>query len=48
MALALLSIDPARFGMAGIFAVIFVTGIAAGFQRPANTAFEAQVIPAST
>src|SRR4051794_26380487 len=45
LALAVLSLDPARFGMAGIFAVIFVTGIAAGFQRPANTAFEAQVIP---
>ncbi len=45
VALALLSIDPTRFGMAGIFAAIFVTGIAAGFQRPANTAFEAQVIP---
>jgi MFS family permease len=45
VALALLSIDPTRFGMAGILAVIFVTGIAAGFQRPANTAFEAQVIP---
>jgi MFS family permease len=45
VALALLSLDPARFGLAGIFGVIFVTGIAAGFQRPANTAFEAQVIP---
>lgn len=43
--LAMLSLDPMRFGMAGIFAAIFVTGIAAGFQRPANTAFEAQVIP---
>jgi MFS family permease len=31
--------------MAGIFAVIFVTGICAGFQRPASTAFEVQVIP---
>jgi len=45
VALALLSLDPARFGLAGIFAVIFVTGVAGGFQRPANTAFEAQVIP---
>jgi MFS family permease len=45
VALALLSVDPSRFGMAGIFAVVFVTGIAAGFQRPASTAFEAQVIP---
>jgi MFS family permease len=45
VALALLSLDPSRFGMAGIFAVVFVTGIAAGFQRPASTAFEVQVIP---
>ena len=45
VALALLSMDPSRFGMAGIFAVVFVTGIAAGFQRPASTAFEVQVIP---
>ncbi len=45
IALALLSLDPSRFGMAGIFAVVFVTGICAGFQRPASTAFEVQVIP---
>ncbi len=45
VALALLSLDPSRFGMAGIYAVVFVTGVAAGFQRPANVAFEAQVIP---
>ena len=45
VALALLSLNPSRFGMAGIFAVVFVTGICAGFQRPASTAFEVQVIP---
>ena len=45
LALAWLSVDPTRFGLAGIFAVIFVTGIASGFLRPASTAFEAQVIP---
>ncbi len=45
LALAWLSVDPTRFGLAGIFAVIFVTGIASGFMRPASTAFEAQVIP---
>lgn len=45
LGLAALSLDPARFGLAGIFAVIFVTGIAAGLQRPAYTAFEVQVIP---
>src|SRR5262245_471695 len=44
-ALALLSVDPERFGLAGILAVIFVTGIASGFQRPASTAFEVNVIP---
>jgi len=45
LALALLSLDPARFGLAGILAVVFVTGVASGFQRPASTAFEVQVIP---
>jgi MFS family permease len=29
----------------GILAVIFVTGVASGFERPALSAFEAQVIP---
>jgi MFS family permease len=29
----------------GILAIIFVTGIASGFERPALSAFEAQVIP---
>jgi MFS family permease len=32
-------------GLIGILAVIFVTGIASGFERPALSAFEAQVIP---
>ncbi len=32
-------------GLLPILAVIFVTGIASGFERPAHTAFEAQVIP---
>lgn len=31
--------------LVGILAVIFVTGIASGFERPALWAFEAQVIP---
>jgi MFS family permease len=43
--LGLLSLDPTRFGLLGIFAAIFVVGMAAGFQRPALTALEAQVIP---
>ncbi len=34
-------------GLLGILAVIFVTGIASGFERPALSAFEAQVIPRS-
>jgi MFS family permease len=43
-ALALLSLDPA-LTLVPILAVIFVTGLASGFERPALTAFEAQVIP---
>jgi MFS family permease len=31
--------------LVGILAVIFVTGVASGFERPALTAFEAQIIP---
>ena len=45
LGLAVLSLDPSRFGLAGIFGVIFVTGIASGLQRPAYSAFEVQVIP---
>lgn len=45
LALALLSLDPGRFGLGGIYAVIFATGIASGLQRPAYSAFEVQVIP---
>src|SRR6185369_3602649 len=33
--------------LAGILAVIFVTGVASGFERPALTALEAQVVPRS-
>ena len=40
----LLSRDPA-LSLAPILGVIFVTGMASGFERPALTAFEAQVIP---
>jgi MFS family permease len=32
-------------GLVGILAVIFATGVASGFERPALTALEAQVIP---
>src|SRR6478735_604638 len=44
VALALLSLD-AALTLLPILAVIFVTGLASGFERPALTAFEAQVIP---
>jgi MFS family permease len=43
-ALAALSLDPGLM-LLPILAVIFVTGLASGFERPALTAFEAQVIP---
>src|SRR3954454_1325793 len=43
-ALAVLSLDPA-LTLLPILAVIFITGLASGFERPALTAFEAQVIP---
>ncbi len=45
LALALISLDPATLGLGGILAVVFLIGVAAGFERPALTAFEAQVIP---
>jgi len=44
LALALLSLNEA-LTLLPILAVIFVTGLASGFERPALTAFEAQVIP---
>ena len=43
-ALGLLAADGAS-GILPILAVVFVTGIGSGFERPALTAFEAQVIP---
>jgi MFS family permease len=44
LALAVLARDPA-LSLTPILAVIFVTGIASGVERPALSAFEAQVIP---
>src|SRR4029079_7014833 len=44
VALAVLSLDEA-LPLWPILGVIFVTGLASGFERPALTAFEAQVIP---
>ncbi len=42
--LAVLSATGA-LALAGILAVIFATGVASGFERPALTALEAQVVP---
>ena len=45
LTLTLLSLDPAGASFVGILAVVFLIGVAAGFERPALVAFEAQVIP---
>ena len=45
LALAVMSLQPETLGLAGILGVVFLIGVAAGFERPALTAFEAQVIP---
>jgi MFS family permease len=45
LALAWLSLDPDNVAFGGILAVVFLIGVAAGFERPALTAFETQVIP---
>jgi MFS family permease len=45
LVLALISLDPHAVGLLGILAVVFLIGVAAGFERPALAAFEAQVIP---
>lgn len=37
--------DTDAFGLLGILVVIAITGIASGFERPALSAFEAQIIP---
>jgi MFS family permease len=44
--LALIAADDAdRFGLAAILILIFASGVAGGFSRPAMSAFEQQVIP---
>jgi MFS family permease len=45
LVLMLMSLDPAGISLAGILAVVFLIGVAAGFERPAMVAFETQVIP---
>ncbi|MEI6438407.1 MAG: MFS transporter [Candidatus Omnitrophota bacterium] len=44
-ALLLLSLENTPYTIAGLYGVIFLTGIARGFADPASTAFEAQVVP---
>jgi MFS family permease len=48
VAFAVFSLDPARFGLLSMYAVVFVAGLARGFGDPAASAFEAQVIPKAT
>lgn len=43
--LAVLSLQHQSPSVLGLYAVIFLAGIARGFADPANTAFEAQVVP---
>jgi MFS family permease len=45
LVLAVISVDPDAVGFGGILVVVFLIGVAAGFERPALSAFEAQVIP---
>jgi len=47
LALAALSSQSYAHSLMGLYSVIFAAGIARGFADPANTAFEAQVIPKS-
>lgn len=43
--LAIISWHAHTASLAGLYAMIFIAGIARGFADPANTAFEAQVVP---
>ena len=43
--LGLIAFDAAHLGLLAIFVPVFVVGVASGFERPALTAFEAQVVP---
>ena len=45
LALALMSLSGDGISFAGILAVVFLVGVASGFERPALVAFETQVIP---
>lgn len=45
LTLALLSLQTHHAVLFGLYTVIFLVGVARGFADPANTAFEAQVVP---
>lgn len=45
VALTILSLETHAVPLIGLYAVIFIAGIARGFADPANSAFEAQVVP---
>lgn len=45
LVMTLMAANPAILGLGGILGVVFLIGVAAGFERPALAAFEAQVIP---
>jgi MFS family permease len=48
VAFAVFSLEPARFGLLSMYAVVFIAGLARGFGDPAASAFETQVIPQAT
>ncbi len=45
IALALFSLENHAGNLLGLYTMIFLAGVARGFADPANTAFEAQVVP---
>src|SRR5207237_10222952 len=45
LALAFLSLAAGKESLFGLYAVVFLAGIARGFADPATTAFEAQFVP---
>src|ERR1700733_15384305 len=45
LSLAALSMQNYAHSLIGLYAVVFAAGIARGFADPANSAFEAQIVP---
>ncbi len=45
LALFVISLSGANASLLGLYSVIFLAGIARGFADPANSAFEAQIVP---